>query len=77
MAAEESASTSYRDCRSLGTDPVDGMAATMFEARKDDRDGGDSERIKIWVGGDGLVHKQQTEAGTVRFEFGSVTPPIP
>jgi hypothetical protein len=77
-AKEEAANTRYRDCRALGAEPVRGVAAKLYEFTMEDKATGTaSDQMRIWIGADGLVHQQQTEDGTVRFEFDGVKAPIP
>jgi hypothetical protein len=77
-AKEEAANTRYRDCHALGTEQVHGVVAELYEFTMEDKETGSvADRMRIWIGADGLVRQQQTENGTVRFEFNGVKAPIP
>src|SRR5215471_21712666 len=64
-AKEEAANTHYRDCRSLGTEQIHGVVAKLYEFTMEDKETGSvADRMRIWIGADGLVYQQQTENGT-------------
>ena len=77
-AKEAAADADYRDCRSLGSQPVGAVAAEGYAFTLDSKSHSfPSSRAKVWIGADGHVLKQATDNGTLRYEYDNVTPPIP
>ena len=81
--AEEAAqSLTYRDCKSLGPEALNGSQVSVYEYSTQDSPGVPGQirsggRSKIWIGADGLVRKQDAAGGrgSVRYEYNAVEAP--
>jgi hypothetical protein len=78
MARAAADDADYRDCRSLGSERVGGVATAVYEFTMASKsDGFASSHAKVWIGPDGLLRKQSTTQGSLRYEFDDVKAPIP
>ena len=78
MAKEAAADASYRDCKSLGSEPVGGVATAVYAfAMESKSQGFPTSHGKVWIADDGLLRKQATDQGSLRYEYDDVKAPIP
>jgi hypothetical protein len=77
MARAAADDADYRDCRSLGSEPVGGVATAVYEFTMASKSGSFTpSHSKVWIGPEGLLRKQSTTRGSLRYEFDHVKAPI-
>ena len=78
MARTAADDADYRDCRSLGTEPVGGVAMAVYAFTMASKSKSFApSHGKVWIGPDGLLRRQSTTQGSLRYEFDDVKAPIP
>lgn len=76
-AMEAEGDADYRDCNVTGNETAGGMNLTVYAFTKGSkRDKSQTYRGEVWIGADGLIRKQKTEKGSVRYEYERVTAPV-
>ncbi len=64
----------YSNCRPVGDDVVSAVATTVYEYSWQ-IDGGAAKTARVWIGRDGLLHKQEAGRGFARYEYEDVKAP--
>ena len=78
MARTAADDADFRDCKALGSEPIGGLATAVFEFTMASKSGSFApNHAKVWIGPDGLLRKQSTNQGSLRYEFDDVKAPIP
>jgi hypothetical protein len=68
----------FRDCRPLGSEPVHGVSAAVYQFTMESRSQSfPASHDKVWIDAGGLLRKQSTDRGNVRYEYDNVKAPIP
>jgi hypothetical protein len=78
MARAAADDADYRDCKALGSEPIDGVNAAVYQFTMASKSNSfDPSHAKAWIGDDGLLRKQATDQASFRYEFDDVKAPIP
>ena len=78
MAKQAADDASYSDCKSLGSEPVGGVATAAYVFTMESRSKSFApSHGKVWIGNDGLLRKQATDQGSLRYEYDNLQAPIP
>ena len=78
MARAAADDADYRDCRALGSEPIGGVDAAVYQFTMASKSNSFApSRAKAWIGDDGLLRKQATDHASFRYEFDDVKAPIP
>ena len=78
MAQAAADDADYRDCEALGSEPVGGVDAAVYQFTMASKSNSFApSHAKAWIGGDGLLRKQMTDQASFRYEFDDVKAPIP
>jgi hypothetical protein len=78
MAQAAADDADYRDCRALGSEPIGGIDAAVYQFTMASKSNSFApSHAKAWIGGDGLLRKQMTDQASFRYEFDDVKAPIP
>jgi hypothetical protein len=77
-AKEAADDAEYRDCKPLGSESVGGVTAAVYQFTMESKSKSfPASHAKIWIGADGLVRKQATDKGSLRYEYENVKAPVP
>ena len=78
MAQAAADDADYRDCKALGSAPIGGADAAVYQFTMASKSNSFApSHAKAWIGGDGLLRKQMTQQASFRYEFDDVKAPIP
>jgi hypothetical protein len=78
MARTAADDADFRDCKALGPEPIGGLTVAVYEFTMASKSGRFApSHAKVWIGPDGLLRKQSTTEGSLRYEFDDVKAPIP
>ena len=78
MAKEAADDADYRDCTALGSESIGGADAAVYQFTMASKSNSFApSQAKVWIGDDGLLRKQATDKGSIRYEFDDVKAPIP
>jgi len=78
MAREGAYDSTFRDCKSLGTEPIGGAPAAVYQFTMASKSQSfPTSHAKVWIGEDGLLRKQATDKASLRYEYDNVQAPVP
>lgn len=72
-AQEAETEKSFSNCKLVGPDQVNGVPTNVYTYSYQTKD--DSGQTKVWIGQDGLLRKQSTDEGELRYDYDNVTAP--
>ena len=78
MAQAAADDADYRDCKALGSEPIGGVDAAVYQFTMASKSNSFApSHAKAWIGDDGLLRRQATDQASFRYEFDDVKAPIP
>lgn len=78
MARTAADDADLRDCKALASEPIGGLTVAVYEFTMASKSGSFApSHAMVWIGPDGLLRKQSTTQGSLRYEFDDVKAPIP
>lgn len=78
MGKDAAADSVFSDCQALGAEAVGGGTAAVYAfTRASKSQSFPASQGKVWIGADGLLRRQATARGTLRYEYDNVKAPVP